>query len=574
MDMVPAPNPPSATDNCDDDVNVAHTGDSDPQGTCPTVITRTYTATDDCGNTATCTQTITVNDTMPPQISCPAGVTVQCLDDVPAPNPPSATDNCDDDVDVVHTGDSDPEGTCPTVITRTYTATDDCGNTATCTQTITVSDTTPPVVECPASITAGCGEEVPLPVPPAATDNCDDTPLVEWVSDSTPPVDECPMVFYRTYRATDDCGNTATCSQTITVACCQPHVLCTVTQGYWGNPGGKQCSQFPDGYANATTTEILDGLVPVTVGKGSRTLTINEAECVLVLLPGGGPSKDLPDFGNATVNKYSDIYCDVSNKGPNSLWDDGQIRAKSGCLVNVLLAQTITLALNVKWDGDLGGFVLSESFQTTTVDWFMPCDKENAEVDDDCDPFPSNYSLGGAVYDLLISLYGSEPTVNDLLDLANRALSGESFSVSLDAIQGAVAAINEGFDECRGVVECSFDLVSQPQHIVDGLDREPGYGAIPMQFGLAANFPNPAQAATNIRFGLPEQSRVRVTVYNVQGQAVSVLVDEVMSAGYKDVRLDVQSRKLASGIYLYRLEAQGLETGKGFDQTRKMLIMK
>jgi hypothetical protein len=573
LDDVPAPSPPSATDNCDLDVDVVHTGDSDPEGTCPATIVRTYTATDDCGNTATCTQTITVDDTTPPQLSCPANVTVECLDDVPAPSPPSATDNCDDAVDVVHSGDS-PSGTCPTIITRTYTATDDCGNTATCIQTITVDDTTPPEVTCPEAIRVECGDQIPAPSPPSATDNCDDAVDVVWVSDSDPEEGVCPMVFVRTYQATDDCENTATCTQTITVECCQTHVFCTVTQGFYGNPGGMKCSEFPGGFPGATTTEILEGLVPVTVGKDSRTLTINDAECVLILLPGGGPAAVLPDFGNATVNHYSDIYCDVSNKGPNSLWDAGQIRTKSGRLQNILLAQTLTLALNVKWDSGLGGWLLQESFQTADVDFgALLCDKSDDIVDDDCEPFPSTHSIGSEVYDELVVIYGN-PTVDDLLELANCALAGEPVNVSLEAIAEAVAAINEGFDECRGIVRCDVsDLIQRRRNFTE-LDRDPGFGAIPMQFGLSPNFPNPAQAVTNIRFALPERSQVRLTVYNVQGQAVSVLVDEVMSAGYKDVRLDAQSNKLASGIYLYRLEAQGLDTGKGFNQTRKMLLMR
>jgi hypothetical protein len=438
-----------------------------------------------------------------------------------------------------------------------------------------VDDTVPPEITCPTAIRVTCGNEVPAPDPPAATDNCDDTPLVEWVSDSTPPDGVCPQVFYRTYRAMDDCGNTATCSQTITVDCCQSNVYCTVTQGFFGNEGGMKCSEYPGGTPGATTTEILDGLVPVTVGKDDRTLTINDAECVLILLPGGGPAQDLPDFGNAVVNHYSDIYCDVSNKGPNSLWDDGQIRAKSGRLQNILLAQTITLALNVKWDADLGSYILHESFQTADVDFgVLPCDKSDDVVDSDCDPFPATFHIGTAVYDELVVIYGSSPTVDDLLELANCALAGQSVNVDLTALAGAVDAINRGFDECRGVVRCDIADVISRQRRISELDREPGFGAIPMHFGLSPNFPNPAQSATNIRFALPEQSQVRLTVYNVQGQVVSVLVDEVMSAGYKDVRLDAQKNKLASGIYLYRLEATGLESGKGFNQTRKMMLMR
>jgi len=79
----------------------------------------------------------------PPTITCPAPVTVQCAADVPAVNIAlvTATDNCAGTVAVTHVGDVSA-GTCPEVITRTYRAVDVCGNSATCTQIITVRDDT------------------------------------------------------------------------------------------------------------------------------------------------------------------------------------------------------------------------------------------------------------------------------------------------------------------------------------------------------------------------------------------------------------------------------------------------
>jgi hypothetical protein len=97
------------------------------------------TATDEADQTATCSFTVTVNDEEPPVITCPPDVTVQCLGDVPPPDfaEGSAVDNCDPAPVVAHLGDV-PAGTNPTLITRTYQATDASGNTSSCTQTITV----------------------------------------------------------------------------------------------------------------------------------------------------------------------------------------------------------------------------------------------------------------------------------------------------------------------------------------------------------------------------------------------------------------------------------------------------
>ncbi len=203
-----------ASDNCGG-VILTYLGDV-PSGTCPTTITRTYQATDGCGNTAQCIQTITVDDTTPPSITCPGDVTVQCMDDVPAASTTTviASDNCSG-VILTYLGDV-PSGTCPTTITRTYQATDGCGNTAQCVQTIIVDDTTPPTINCPADVTVECIDDAPVPDPAAVTagDNCGGVTVTYLGQTNT---GTCPEFLYRTYQATDDCGNTTTCVQTIRV---------------------------------------------------------------------------------------------------------------------------------------------------------------------------------------------------------------------------------------------------------------------------------------------------------------------------------------------------------------------
>jgi len=100
-------------------------------------LTRTWTATDDCGNASTFTQIIVVFDiTAPVLAGVPADETVEC-DAVPAPATPTATDNCDTDVEITFVENTTP-GACGDsyVVTRTWTATDNCGNQDVQTQTI------------------------------------------------------------------------------------------------------------------------------------------------------------------------------------------------------------------------------------------------------------------------------------------------------------------------------------------------------------------------------------------------------------------------------------------------------
>lgn len=88
----------------------------------------------------------------------------------------------------------------------------------------------------------------------------------------------------------------------------------------------------------------------------------------------------------------------------------------------------------------------------------------------------------------------------------------------------------------------------------------------PLVFSLAQNFPNPFNPSTRIAFTLPTQAKVELKVYNVLGQEVVTLVNEVKPAGSYNVRF--VGDNLASGVYLYRLIAGD------FTSVKKMLLVK
>ena len=140
-------------------------------------VSLTVTCND--GNSETCSTTVTIMDTTPPVLSgVPGNVTVEC-DSVPDPASPTATDNCDPSP-TVNFSEVRTDGSCPSnyTLTRTWSATDGCGNETTATQIITVVDTTPPVISCnaPLSITP---PDAPISFTATAIDNCDSDPFVE-----------------------------------------------------------------------------------------------------------------------------------------------------------------------------------------------------------------------------------------------------------------------------------------------------------------------------------------------------------------------------------------------------------
>ncbi|MCK0109847.1 BspA family leucine-rich repeat surface protein, partial [Flavobacteriaceae bacterium S0825] len=184
------------------------------------VITRTWKATDDCGNTITSVQKITVKDTTAPVLAAaPVNVSVQCIEDVPAMISLGYTDNCDAD-GTVEGVDSALEGTdCNGTITRTWNITDACGNVAeTRTQIITIKDSTNPTASNPADINVECEADVPTPDVTVVTDEDDNcsTPTVTWVKDESDN-GSCPETITRTYKVEDACGNSIEVQQKIII---------------------------------------------------------------------------------------------------------------------------------------------------------------------------------------------------------------------------------------------------------------------------------------------------------------------------------------------------------------------
>jgi len=235
-----------------DDVSVAGCGTTE-------VITRTWTATDACGKSASAVQTITVVDKTAPVLSgIPADITVEC-DSIPAPASPTVTDNCDADVGIAFSEER-TDGSCEDdyTLTRYWTATDSCNNSVQATQTITVRDTTvPELTGIPADMTVEC-DNVPVPAQPTATDNCDADVEIAFGEVRGDGSCQDGYTLTRYWTATDNCNNSVQATQTITVQDTTPPVLIGVPADVT-----VECDAIPE-LVTVTATDNCDGDVDVS----------------------------------------------------------------------------------------------------------------------------------------------------------------------------------------------------------------------------------------------------------------------------------------------------------------------
>ena len=234
----------SANDNCGiDESSFRWVSDVSDENTFPETITRTYEVFDSCDNKALCSHLIIVEGDTQFNMECPSHMLFECYGEVPPPYSDyeeyvdasgSAYSACGLDTSTFAFVGQLTNGQCPTTITRTYSIQDSCGNIGACTQTITVNDTTPPAIACPADVTfQACTHDdlewlttLPFTITHtiislaefqasggSASDNC----AIEEINYIDIQDGYCPTTIIRTFTVIDSCGNTAACTQNINI---------------------------------------------------------------------------------------------------------------------------------------------------------------------------------------------------------------------------------------------------------------------------------------------------------------------------------------------------------------------
>ncbi|MBO3116302.1 gliding motility-associated C-terminal domain-containing protein, partial [Winogradskyella sp. DF17] len=212
------------TDNCSSGLQASYSDNATP-GACAneSIITRTWTLMDECGNTSTLEQIINVVDNTIPTFTVPADITIECNLD---PTDLSITGDVTDEADNCSTGlqatfqDIIVEGSCPNeyTIQRKWLLMDECENMNSYLQIITVQDTTAPIFNesLPPDISVEC-DAIPEAEILTAFDNCEDI-VVDFGEEITAGACISDQIITRTWTAADSCGNSVSHIQIISVS--------------------------------------------------------------------------------------------------------------------------------------------------------------------------------------------------------------------------------------------------------------------------------------------------------------------------------------------------------------------
>ncbi|MDW8241470.1 MAG: FG-GAP-like repeat-containing protein [Acidobacteriota bacterium] len=231
-------------------------------------FTLTLTVTNQAGCVSACNQIVTVADTTPPTVTfCPSDATIQCPA-TPIFGTPTFSDECDTNLTVTF-ADQNLPASCPVVskVRRTWTASDDGGNTVQCSQTITVHDTAGPTVT--AGNIAACYQSVAAAQAAAiaattATDDCSVTKTASTVG-------ACSATI--TVTATDGCGNNSSVQYTTRIDGTPP----TLTKGTIATCYRTRAEAEAAALAATTASDNCLGVVSLTVastGTCSATITV------------------------------------------------------------------------------------------------------------------------------------------------------------------------------------------------------------------------------------------------------------------------------------------------------------
>lgn len=158
--------------------------------------------------------------------------------------------------------------------------------------------------------------------------------------------------------------------------------------------------------------------------------------------------------------------------------------------------------------------------------------------------------------------------------IADGSITGVIFHLGGNSFGPAAGRLVEFKFDDRGDFDSSSDIKLTDFLIVNpAADFMPVdiKGQLPKSFSLAQNYPNPFNAGTNISFSLPSAGYAELSVYDILGRKVTILLDSFLPAGSHSATWNGRSgtgESMATGVYFYRLVAEG------FDETKKMLLVK
>jgi hypothetical protein len=495
---------------------------------------------------------------------------------------PTAADNCSmkSFTSNYAPGATFPKGTT----TVTYTAKDSADNTSICSFTVTVIDNTPPVVSCPANITtlvdsASCSKAVSFTV--TATDNCPGVTVV-----STPPSGSVFPKGTTTVKsvATDAAGNKDSCTFTVTVT--NPAPVVTITSPASGTiySAGTPVTftgSFADNKGTHTATWLFDvtakaGTVNEATGSVTATYTFSTAGVYNVKLT---VKDQCSDSGSTTLVGNFSAMIVVYDPNAGFVTGGGWITSPPGAYrADTTLTGKANFGFVSKYqkgqstptgETEFQFQVANFNFHSTSYDWLTIAGaraqyKGSGTINGSGDygfmltAIDGNVNGGGGIDKFRMKVI-NKTTSAVIYD--NQFGNPDSTTPST-ALGGGSIVIHQNGGPVASIGDRSAELS----------DRD-----LPKDYALLQNYPNPFNPTTEIRFDLPENSTVRITVYNILGKEVRTLADGEWGAGLARVTwnaVDNTGRDVASGIYFVRISAQSVTSDRHYMSVRKMMLVR
>ncbi len=166
------------------------------------------------------------------------------------------------------------------------------------------------------------------------------------------------------------------------------------------------------------------------------------------------------------------------------------------------------------------------------------------------------YTTNHEGYLPLIPVYRDDFTT---IDIDEGALPGDSITLYIDNFELKNKIVWTAMDQ---VVDISDEIST---NLYNSLDN------IPLTFDLQQNFPNPFNPSTTIKYQVPREEKVNITIYNILGEKVHRILNARKKPGYYEIKWngsDEFNHKVASGLYFYRMKAGN------FVKTNKMILIR
>jgi hypothetical protein len=344
-----------------------------------------------------------------------------------------------------------------------------------------------------------------------------------------------------TYVVTSMCDEQE-CTATFTVEPCAE--FCTYTQGKYGNQYKSTACDLETRIATSIFVANLLDQGPLKIGNSTNYVLFQAGDAAVInsILPGGSGTAVLSGACTPTAST-------TPLKDKNYL-------TKQGKLSNGLLAQTLTLGLNLRINNGLTDLAL-QSGKYLVTQKKVACEKESGVVEPVCvdgvltvNPYWYGM-LDGTVVNYLMNTSGYSATVGSLYKLANDALGGMTLpsGLTLGKIMSAVDLINNAFDECRAFVGYWTDKYACPTlsdaTITSGLEAKP-----------LKVYPNPFNEKVTFEFVSNKDTQTVLEITNIVGQKITTLFNGPVKAGELN-RIEYNPVNVVPGVLIYQLIMDG-----------------